>query len=81
MQNEKEKAKTVTKDVVQEKPVRKAYISGTANVRAEASASANVIGLLRNEVVELLSDEKNSFYHVKSGKIDGYVHAIYVQEK
>ena len=52
--------------------------SGSLNIREEADADAEIVGKMSaNAGCEIISDE-NGWYHITSGKVDGYVSADYI---
>lgn len=55
-----------------------ADVSGYLNIRKEAGADGEIIGMLRqNAVCEILGAE-GEWYHISSGGIDGYINSQYV---
>lgn len=55
-----------------------ADVSGYLNIRKEADADGEILGMLRqNAVCEILGEE-GEWYHISSGGIDGYINSQYV---
>ena len=70
-----------------EKPVYKDYgytnlgladVEGNLNIRKKASTSASVVGKLTKYAACEVLEEKDGWYKIKSGKVEGWVSASYI---
>ena len=56
-------------------------VSSTLNIRESPNPQSSVIGKIeKNEKVEILSDNKAEWTHVRYGNLTGYVKSIYIQQ-
>lgn len=48
------------------------------NIREEASTESKVIGVMTQNAVAEVLDTEGDWYHIKSGKIEGFIHSDYL---